>query len=130
MFSCASGWKESRKCWSITHDAQRGIEHLVAEGDLPPEFGSIRDRLLSKQSEENLRKPRPLVRQSGASISKIGCDYVFDIPVETARSLTGYRHDQDIPGLTGEAFEVLAGDVLRVPAQQARPSFWKRLFGA
>ena len=49
------------------------------------------------------------------------CDYLFDIPVETARSVAGYRHDEDVPGLSGEVFEVLA--------RPGKPSFWKRLLG-
>ena len=50
-----------------------------------------------------------------------GCCYLFDIPVEMARSVTGHRHDADVPGLSGDVFEVLA----RPP----KPSFFKRLFG-
>src|SRR5205814_5468844 len=56
MFSSATGWKDGSKSWSIIHDAQRGIEHLETAGELPASYGSIRDRLFTKQKEENIRK--------------------------------------------------------------------------
>jgi len=111
MCSHATGWKNGCKCWSVIHDAQRGIEHLDTEGDLPLIFGSIRDRLLLEQ-------------QDGSA------DYIFDIPVEVAKSLTGYRHNLDIPGASKEPFEVL---ICAVAERGARPqglSFWKRFFRA
>jgi hypothetical protein len=59
----------------------------------------------------------------------MGCDYVFDIPVEVAREVTGYRYDRDIPGLTGEPFVVLNGRVPKQSAPQPERSIWKRWFG-
>lgn len=111
MCSIATGWKDGRRCWSARHDADRGIENLATEGDLPPVFSSIRDQLLSKQRERG------------------GCDYVFDIPVATAESLTGYRYDQHIPALGNEPFEVLAAPAAPASFSEQKPSFWKRLFG-
>ena len=90
--------------WSVIHDCQKGKRHLDVQGEPPPEFTAIRDALLSK--------------------SKPGVDYIFDIPVETAKSVTGYRHDEDVPGLSGDIFEVLEN----VPSQ--KPPLFKRLFGA
>ena len=51
MFSSASNWKDGRKSWSVIHDAQRGIDHLETEGELPASYSSIRDRLFAKQKE-------------------------------------------------------------------------------
>lgn len=132
MFSSATGWKNGCRCWSLNHDVQHGIEHLDAEGELPPSFNSIRDRLFSKQKEENTRKAgvrRPLLRKRVYSVHEMACDYIFDIPVELAAELTGYRHDRDIPGLTGQPFEVLAGSVAKAQPEQ-KPSFWKEIFRA
>ncbi len=127
MFSNAAGWQDGRKCWSITHDSQRGIRHLEAEGNLPPVFESIRDRLLSKQNEEEVRKPRRLLQPRVTDISEMACDYVFDVPVATAHSLTGYRHDQEMPALTGQPFEVLVSSEIEKSAPGHKLSFWKRL---
>ena len=104
MVSRATGWKDGQLRWSVTHDAQKDLLHLDVEGEPPPEFAAIRDQKFAEQA---------------AGDSDV--DYVFDIPVETARRLTGYRHDEDIPGLSGAVFEVLA------PPQRA--SFLKRMFG-
>src|SRR5436190_9557596 len=49
MVSVATGWKDGRRVWSVTHDAQRDMEHLQTEGELPAAFTSIRDRLRSEQ---------------------------------------------------------------------------------
>jgi hypothetical protein len=34
-------------------------------------------------------------------------DCIFDIPAELAKALTGFRHDQDIPGMTGDLYQIL-----------------------
>jgi hypothetical protein len=94
MYSSAHACKDGRNIWTVIHDAQRGIENLEAEGELPEAFVSIRDRLLSRQRAEGPKS----------------CDYVFDIPVETAMSVTGYRHDQVIGGITDEPFEILSSE--------------------
>ena len=49
MVSIAIGWKDGQRVWSVTHDAQRDIEHLQTEGELPAAFTSIRDRLRFEQ---------------------------------------------------------------------------------
>ncbi|HSY19870.1 MAG TPA: hypothetical protein VK815_16120 [Candidatus Acidoferrales bacterium] len=131
MASAAAGWQDGRKLWSVTRDAQRGGDHLAAEGDLPPEYAAIRDRLLAKQRDEDLEKPpanRRLQRKSG-DFSQMRCDYIFSIPVELAQALTGYTHDGDIPGQTGEPFEVLAAVSSAPSASPAKKSFLKKLFG-
>lgn len=104
MVSSATGWKDGQLRWSVTHDAQQGLEHLDVQGEPPPEFAGIRAQKLAEQAADD-----------GAA------DWLFEIPVETARSVVGYRHDADVPGLSGEVFEVLV--------RPQKPSFFKRLFG-
>ena len=116
MVSVATGWKDGRRVWSVTHDAQRDMEHLDTHGELPATFSGIRDGLRSKQQAAGGRKA--------------DVDYIFDVPVELAKTLTGYRHDADIPGTGGHPFEVLAQTSASPPASGERPPFWKRLFGA
>jgi hypothetical protein len=116
MVSVAVGWKGGQRVWSVVHDAQRDVEHLEAEGQLPSIFATIRDELRSKQ------------RAAGGGTADV--DYVFDVPVELAKALTGYRHDADIPGAGDRPFEVLAQTSASSPGSGDRPSFFKRLFGA
>jgi len=106
MVSVTSGWKDGRRVWLVAHDGQRDVEHLEAEGELPLAFTGIRDRLRSEQQ--------------AAGGGSAGVDHIFDVPVELARTLTGYRHDADIPGAGAEPFEVLV--------ETGRPSLLRRLF--
>jgi hypothetical protein len=103
MVSSSTGWRNGQMVWSVTHDAQKEIKHLVVKGEPPAEFSVIRENLFGKQAGVN------------------DCDYIFDIPVETAKSVVGYRYYQDVPGLRGDVFEVLAAS--------KKPSFFKKLFG-
>jgi len=93
VFSSASRWESGHQVWSVQHDAQRGIEHLDAKGDLPPKFSSVRDELRSMHEAAGGRSAR--------------VDHIFDVPVVLAHDLTGYRHDRDILGSRKDAFEVL-----------------------
>jgi len=93
MFSTASGWRDGHCIWTITHESERGIDHLEVSGELPGEFPAIRDRLQANQQAEDAISP--------------ACDYIFDIPVSVAESLTGYRHDVEIPEIGDQRFEVL-----------------------
>lgn len=110
MVSTATGWKNGQKLWSITHDAQQSIEHLDFTGE-PPGFATI---------SEGLRK-----EQQAAGGKDADVDYIFDIPVATAESLTGYRHDKMIPELGEKPFEVLN----RTRSANSGGSLFKKLFG-
>lgn len=117
MVSTAHGWRDGKRIWSVTHNAQESIENLETDGELPPAFASLRDDHLAKQAAAGGRKAN--------------VDYVFDVPVEVARSFTDYRYDKDAPGLIGDAFEVLESH--RPPSTRKTPaptkSFFQRLFG-
>ena len=77
-------------CGPSRHDLQRGAGHLETEGTLPPVFAPVRDRLSAERAGKQDR-----------------VDYIFDVPVEVAKALTGFRHDEDIPGMSDEAYEIL-----------------------
>jgi hypothetical protein len=113
MASSASAWAGGQSKWSVTHDAQQGHGHLEAHRELPPSYTSILNRLSTKQQDADANNER--------------VDFIFDVPVELAHSIVGYRHDKDVPGLSGEIFEVLAGAVQAGAPQKS--SLWKRLFG-
>jgi hypothetical protein len=93
MVSAAATWNSGKRLWFVEHDAQQGIYNLQVAGQPPDAFGVIRDREKGKQDAE------------GGENADV--DYMFDIPVELARELTGFRHDQSVPGIEGDAYEVL-----------------------
>jgi hypothetical protein len=108
MVSMAIGWKNGNKVWSIIHDAQSSMEHLDTQGDLPLIFNSIRDKLYAEQK--------------AAGGDKSDTDYIFDVPVTLAKALTGYRHDEDVVGVSAHPFEVLL--------ENKKPGFLNKLFGS
>jgi hypothetical protein len=88
MVSGARGWANGEEQWSVEHDPGRGIMHLDARGHLPAAFVDIRDRLLREQEQTDERKAK--------------VDHAFSIPIELARTLTGFAYGRDIPGATDE----------------------------
>ncbi|QAY78276.1 hypothetical protein [Sphingosinicella sp. BN140058] len=81
MFSSVSFFSKGRQQWSVAHDAQQDLRHLEGIGALPEQLSAIRVRLMDQLEEE------------GGDGSEV--DYTFEIPVELAEHLTGYRHDRD-----------------------------------
>ncbi len=110
MCSSASGWNDGRKVWSLLHDAQQSVEHLENTGDPPASLASIRDRLRAEQER--------------AGGTKADVDCFFDVPVEVAKAVTGFSHNE---GLEGDAFEVLV--TADSPTEKKKPSWMKKLFG-
>ena len=83
MVSYASLWQDGRYVWQIRHDPSEGIGHLAIRGDPPSAFGDFRNIAMEKQrAEQARRKP-----------DGWGVDYVFDVPIDTAEAIGGYRHN-------------------------------------
>ena len=91
MVSVARGFAGGRRIWEVVHDSSKGLENLDTNGDLPSAFPAVRDRLVKEL----------------ASAGKDAADYLFDVPAELSKLITGYRHDEDIEGIEGDAFTVL-----------------------
>ncbi len=64
--------------WQIEHNSQKHSNDLSVTGSPPATFHSIQDRL--RQLQADSQAPR--------------ANYIFEIPVETAESVCGYRHDR------------------------------------
>jgi hypothetical protein len=90
MVALARGYADGERAWEVVHDADEGMEHLEVTGVPPPPFIEVRDRLLDKLSKRGQ-----------------GADYLFDLPAEFSKATTGFRHDEDIEGIDGDAFIVL-----------------------
>lgn len=91
MFSRASGWKDEKSLWSVTHDCEKGHYHLAIEGIAPQALKRIQAELVSKQDAKE----------------EEDVDHVYDVPANLAKELTGFRHDQETPGMKNKPFEVL-----------------------
>jgi hypothetical protein len=102
MFSSASDWVAGSPRWSVTHDCEKGRFHLQVDGQAPPILASIQGRLTAEQN--------------AAGGEESDTDYMYDIPAELARELTGFRHDHDVARAAREPFKVLE------PARRKR---WK-----
>lgn len=90
MVSLARGYAGGRGTWEVVHDSSKGLEHLETTGVLPPSFAAVRDRLMKelKTGEQS-------------------ADYLFEVPADLSKAVTGFRHDEDIDGIEGDAFTVL-----------------------
>ncbi len=80
MFSGVRAYEDGRLKWSVIHDSDSGIYDLSIGGEPPAELAAIRDRLMRQQDEKGG--------------SKAGVDFVFDIPIELAQAVCGFRHDE------------------------------------
>ena len=81
MISRAACWKNGELIWEVTHDNGQGGSHLGVKGTTPAGFAAIRDRLIQQQNLE----------------SEEDADYIFNIPVNLAESITGYSHEKESP---------------------------------
>lgn len=93
MYSSAAGWNRGRQVWKVFHDCEKGRYHLDVAGAPPPELKEIRERLRQGQD--------------AAGGEKADVDFIYDIPAEVAKSLTGFRHDQDMAGVVGDVYHIL-----------------------
>lgn len=109
MYSASVEWADGRKIWSVVHDSEKACGHLAFDGTPPSELSAIRSRLQSAQDEEDDVDPE--------------VDHLFDIPIDLAKALTGFRHDERLSGVGRQPFEVLAAH-----GGATRP-WWKRALG-
>jgi hypothetical protein len=103
MVSAAAGWENGRRLWSVRHDGEQGIHHLETEGELPLAFTAIRDVLFGKQQAQGAR-PR--------------VDYIFDIPIALAASITGFHY---IRGTTAGYPDLEPLELAALPSFPAEP---------
>ncbi len=78
MFCAAQLYENGQRQWAVIHDSQSGEYHLDVEGVPPPNLVDIAERQ---------------TKQQRANGDETGIDYMFDIPLDLAQSLCGFRHD-------------------------------------
>ena len=91
MNSLATEWNDGKQVWSLAHDGSEGGDSLEVEGQLPDVFKELKQEAIAAQAESE--------KEGG------GVDFVFDIPLDVAAEITGFRHDEmgfddDIPPFT------------------------------
>ena len=83
MFARAEFWRDGKIIWRAWHSGDKNVRDLHTTGDLPASFETIRQQAFSKQDKEDAERPE--------------VDFVFDIPLDLAAELTGFRHDEGAP---------------------------------
>lgn len=106
MYSRSQYWDNGNKVWQVMHDAQQGMLNLEHEGPLPVNFENIRMTSFAEQDAE------------GGEESEV--DYIFEIPLILADSISGFKHDEIISGLE---YTVLISN--RAANKQGFGSWWK-----
>jgi hypothetical protein len=93
MFSSAEEWVAGALVWRAVHLGENGPIDLKTSGALPSSFQSTADALAAKQEAE------------GGKTADV--DYYFEIPLSAAKAITGFKHDEKVPGLDYEKFDLL-----------------------
>ena len=82
MLSSANYFEGGNYVWFVGHNAQEGIFDLQTEGILPTQFDTIKSRLVDQQNAE------------GGEVADV--DFIFDVPLELAKSICGFKHDSAV----------------------------------
>jgi hypothetical protein len=80
MNSLAMEWRNGAQVWSVAHDGSDGGDRLEVEGALPDVFEELKQEAEAAQAESE--------KEGG------GVDFAFDIPLDLAAEITGFRHDE------------------------------------
>ena len=99
--SRTSGWTRGREAWSVTHDgADPSGAHLAVTGEVPPALEAIRARIYAEQNDADRAAEQGTDGGHGLEV-----DLIFELPIDLARELTGFRHDD--PEADRPPFDVL-----------------------
>jgi hypothetical protein len=89
-FCSSELWGNGTQVWHVEHDAQKGAEHLSHSGSVPDGLAAIEREFSERQRE--------------ADGKELHIDYYFEIPLQTAKSIVSFKHDEANPDL--DDFEV------------------------
>lgn len=93
MYSSAEYWEGGDRVWRVEHHGEDGPIHLNTSGMLPVDFTDMSNAIIEQQNAEG-----------GAAA---GVDYYFDIPLNAAKAIIGFKHDEDVSGIDYAHFELL-----------------------
>lgn len=106
MFSSAEYWTGGTMVWRAEHVGENGPIHLKTEGVVPVDFEAMAAVHIKMQEAEGG--------------DKAGVDHYFDIPLNAAKSIIGFKHDEDVHGVDYDKFEVLR----KAAKTKDRKSWW------
>ncbi len=89
MFCWAEHWSDGTRRWRLEHSNEQGPEHLASEGTLPDFLAVL------------------VARAGAAQATAPESDVYFEIPLQAAQHLTGFKHDEEHPALAYASFRVL-----------------------
>jgi hypothetical protein len=92
MFSSAELWVHGEKVWCVQHDAQKSKRHLKLEGSPPAPYS-----VAQKQAQE---------QQDAEDLGPKEVDFYFEVPLETAKAIAGFKHDEENTAFDYQRFEV------------------------
>jgi hypothetical protein len=104
--SAAGQWENGERLWVIRHDGWRGRRSVETYGTLPLGFESIEDELLELEEADR--------------------DAFYEMPINAAEALTGYRHDAKRTNIKDNGYELLIAG--RGSESGGMGTWWKRLF--
>jgi|JI10StandDraft_1071094.scaffolds.fasta_scaffold65867_4 hypothetical protein len=78
--SLAMEWRDGKQVWSIYHDGTAEEPQLSVEGQLPEVFEQIKREMAELEAE---------VAAQGGEF-----DAAFEVPLDLAEDITGFRHDE------------------------------------
>ncbi|MGH9826097.1 MAG: hypothetical protein ACREDR_22940, partial [Blastocatellia bacterium] len=103
-FSAACYYENGEQKWRVEHDREKALNHLDVQGNLPNEMWAIIDPLKARQELAEARHEFPKI------------DYICDIPIAIAKSITSFRHHDSPP----PAVQPLPSGVQRNPNRRKR----------
>ena len=103
MYASSELWRNGRQIWRIEHCAEEGPDHLSTEVDLPDCLEPLLIECKRNLSDD---------QETG---------WFFDIPLDCAKELTGFKHDEDCPGIDYDAFRILES----IGTERQWWQFWK-----
>ena len=92
MCSSAEGWNNGQRRWRVEHDAQQSGRHLTTTGALPATYA------------ETLRQAQDA--QDAEDADEAAVDFFFEVPLQLARDLAGFKHDEETSLVKYDAFQV------------------------
>jgi hypothetical protein len=94
MASSAELWTGGKRKWRVSHEGEDGPKGLSVEGHAPEALRSIQKEMEELQIAE------------GGEDADV--DYIFEIPLKVAKSIVGFKHDEDSRHLIGGVFQVMS----------------------
>jgi hypothetical protein len=92
--SSAELWSKGDRKWWLSHEGENGPKGLEVDGEPPEIYPAIRKEMEDLQLAEGG--------------DEAGVDYLFEIPLEVAKSLVGFKHDEICTHLIGKHFDVMS----------------------